>query len=329
MSGRIGIAAVGPLLGLAVVAGCSWAGGGDRREAVALRFDWPVGLTAFVETERSTHTSGALGPKSTTVRMSYRIEVEKAPDGRIIRYGDIRAEDPGDGRIYPLDELPEPLASQLIALFPSYVVSDEGQLVRLEGVEVLIEETRRKLESRLAELPPESVEAQVMAASRITENHLLAAAREHWDQLAGAWSGTVLVMGEIYQRKDRLVVPRSPMRIASAAEYGLGQRIPCDEETTEADCVEIEVHSRPVPEALAKLEEVMRERSRQATPMGFSVLENVQLEESSYLVAEPSTLIPHYLETTTKFHGTLIRPGEADTVISELDQHIFRYQYAP
>jgi hypothetical protein len=328
MSGRIGISAVGPLLALAAIAGCTWAGGGDQRETVALRFDWPVGLTAFVETERSTRTTGSLGPSSTTVRMSYRIDVEEAPDGRLIRYGDIRVEDPDNGQIYPLDELPEPLASQLIALFPSYVVNDEGQLVRLEGFEALIEEARRKLESRLAELPPESAEARVLAASGISEERLLAAAREHWDQLAGAWSGATLVMGETYQRKDRLVVPRSPLRILSAVDYGVGQRIPCTEETIEVDCVEIEVRSRPVPEALAQLEKAMRERSREATPGGFGVLENLQIEESSYLVAEPSTLIPHYLETTTKFHATLLRPGEADTVITDLDQHVYRYHYA-
>ena len=131
MSGRLGISAVGPLLVLAAIAGCTWPGGGGRRETLALRFDWPVGLTAFVETERSTRTTGSLGPSSTSVRMSYRIDVEEAQDGRLIRYGDIRAEDPDNGQIYLLNELPEPLASQLIALFPSYVVSNEGGLLRL------------------------------------------------------------------------------------------------------------------------------------------------------------------------------------------------------
>jgi len=330
MSGRLGISAVGPLLVLAAIAGCTWPGGGGRRETLALRFDWPVGLTAFVETERSTRTTGPLGPSSTTVRMSYRIGVEEAQDGRLIRYGDIRAEDPDNGQIYPLDELPEPLASQFIALFPSYVVSDEGRLVRLEGVEPLIEEARRKLESRLAELPPESADARMLAASGVSEERLLAAAREHWDQLAGAWSGTSLVVGESYRRKHRLLVPAlGGLRIVSTTELSVGQRIPCGEETTAADCVEIQVRSRPVPEALAQLEKAMRERSREATPGGFGALENLEIEESSYLVTEPSTLIPHYLETTTKFHATLLRPGEADTVITDLDQHIYRYHYVP
>ena len=329
MSRRLGITAVGPLLVLAAITGCTWPGGGSERETVALRFDWPVGLTAFVQTERSTRTTGSLGPSSTSVRMSYRINVEEARDGRLIRYGDIRAEDPDNGQIYLLNELPEPLASQLIALFPSYVVSNEGGLLRLEGIEPLIEEARRKLESRLAELPPESAEARALAASGVSEERLLAAAREHWDQLAGAWSGVTLTMGETYQRKDRLVVPHSALRIRSAVEYGVGQRVPCVEETVAADCVEIEVRSRPLPEALAKLETAMREGSQAATPGGFGTLENLEIEESSYLVTEPSTLIPHYLETTTKFHATLFRPGEPETIITDLDQHIYRYHYVP
>jgi hypothetical protein len=303
-------------------------GGEGERDAVALRFDWPVGLTAFVQTERSTRTTGSRGTNSTTVRMSYRIDVEQAEEGRLIHRGEIRAEDPQSGRTYPLEQLPEPLASQLMAVFPSFVVSDEGELVRLEGIEAVIEEAQRKLESRLAELPPESAEAQALAATRVSEEHLLEAAREHWDQLAGAWAGKSLVVGESYQREHHLVVPSlGGLRILSAAEFGVGQRIPCGEGMTTADCIEIEVLSRPVPEALAELEGAMRERSRAPTPGGRGALENFQIEESSYLVAEPSTLIPHYLETTAKFSATLHRPGQADTTVSDLDQTIYRYDW--
>jgi len=296
------------LLALAAITGCAGPGGESEGDTVTLRFDWPVGLTGFVETERSTRSTGARGPGSTTVRMSYRIEVEKAQGGRLIRRGQIRAEDPKSGQIYPVDQLPEPLASQLM-------------LVRLEGIEPLLEEARRKLDSRLAELPPESAEAKALAATRISEEHLLEAAREHWQQLAGAWSGASLVVGESYQRKDRLVVPAlGGMRIVSTTDFGVGQRIPCGEEMTTADCVEIEVRSRPLPEALLQLEEVMRERSP-------SPLENFEIEESSYLVVEPSTLIPHYLETTTKFRATLRRDGEADLAVADLDQTVYRYNW--
>jgi hypothetical protein len=289
-----------------------------------LRFDWPVGLTAFVETERSTRTTGSRGPSSTTVRMSYRIDVEEAQGGRLIRRGEIRAEDPESGQIYLLEELPEPLASQLMAVFPSFVVSDEGRLVRLEGIEPLIEEAQRKLESRLAELPPESAEAKTLAATRVSEEHLSAAAREHWQKLAGAWSGASLVVGESYQRKEHLAVPAlGGLRILSTTGFGVGQRIPCGEEMTEADCVEIEVRSRPLPEALTRLEEAMHDRSG-----GRGALEDFEIEESSYLFAEPSTLTPHYLETTTKFRATLRRPGEADIAVTDLDQTVYRYHYS-
>jgi hypothetical protein len=327
MSRRLHISAIWTLLVLATIAGCTWRGGARERETVDLLFDWPVGLTAFVQTERSTRTTGAHGPSSTTVRMSYRIDVEEAQSGRLIRRGDIRAEDPEHGQIYALGELPEPLVSQLIALFPSYVVSDEGRLMEFEGIEPLIEEARRNLVRRLAELPPESAEARELTAAGVSEERLLAAAREHWERLAGGWSGASLVVGETYQKEGRLVVPRSALEIPSTVEFGVGQRIPCGEEMTTADCVEIEARSRPVPEALAQLEKAMRERSGAATGDGFGALENLEIEESSYLVTEPSTLIPHYLESTTRFRATVPRPGEAELVIDDLDQAIYRYHY--
>jgi hypothetical protein len=255
--------------------------------------------------------------------MSYRIDVEEAEEGRLIRRGDIRAEDPESGKAYPLQELPEPLASQLMAVFPSFVVSDEGRLVRLEGVEPLIEEAQRKLERRLADLPPESPEARALAETRVSEEHLLEAAREHWKQLVEDWSGATLEVGERQQRKDRLEAPSlGGARILSTTEFGVGGWIPCKEEASAADCVEIEVHSRPLPEALSRLEEMMRERSRGASKAGAAVLENLEIEESSYLVAEPSGMIPHYLETTARFRATLRRPGEADLTVSDLDQTV-------
>jgi hypothetical protein len=294
-----------------------------------LDFGWPVGLTAFVETERSTRRSGSRGPSSTTVRMSYRIDAEEAEGGRLIRRSEIRAEDPKSGRIYPLHQLPEPLASQLMAVFPSFVVDEEGAMVRLDGIEPLLEEAQRKLENRLAELPPGSAEAKVLAATRVSEENLLEAAREHWQKLAGAWAGTSLVVGESYQRKEHLAVPAlGGLRIFSTTEFGVGQRIPCVEEMAEAGCVEIEVRSHPLPEALIRLEEALRERARDAAPDGRGTLEEFEIEESSYLVTEPSTLVPHYLETTTTFRATLRRSGEADIAVEDMDQTVYRYRYS-
>lgn len=324
MSRRTRILVAPWLLALAATAACTGPAKEAQRDAVALRFDWPIGLTAFVQTERSTRTNSPLGPTSRTVRMGYRIDVEEAEDGRLLRYGDVRAEDPADGRIYPLRELPERLASQLTALFPSYVVSDEGRVLRLEGSGPMVEEARRKLESQLAEAAPGSPEAKRLAAASLTEESLLAAVRAHWDELVGDWAGKHLVVGETLEREERLVVPRAALRIQSTVEFGIGQRIPCDEEATGADCVEIEVRTRPLPEALDDYERAMRQGAR-AT--GAGAPENVEIEESSYLVTEPSTLIPHYLETTTKFRARVSRTGEPDVAIEDLDQTIFRFRY--
>jgi hypothetical protein len=204
------------------------------------------------------------------------------------------------------------------------VVSDAGRLVRLEKNDPMIEEARRKLESRLAELAPGSREARALAAASFPEERLLAAVRAHWEPLVGSWSGAHLVVGETYQREERLLVPRPPLRIRSTVEFALRRRVPCGEETTSPDCVEIEVRSRPLPEALDDFERAMRERSQAE---GVGALESIQIEESSYLVTEPSTLIPHYMETTTKFQATLSLPGESDIAIEDLDQTIYRYSY--
>lgn len=310
------------LLALAATAGC--AGPTPERDTVALRFDWPVGLTAFVQTERSTRTNSPLGPTSRTVRVGYRIDVEEAEDGRLLRYGDVLAENPADGRIYPLDELPEPVARQLTTLFPSYVVSDEGRVLRLEGSDLVIQEARRKLEGQLAEAAPGSPAARRLAAASLSEESLLAAVREHWEQLVGSWSGRDLAVGETHAVEQRLVVPRAALRIQSTREFGVKQRVPCNEEATSADCVGIEVRSLPLREALDDLERATR-ADAQATRAG--ALENVEIEESSYLVTEPSTLIPHYLETTTKFRATVSAPGEPELAIEDLDQTIYRYRY--
>jgi hypothetical protein len=317
------------LLALAANVGCARPVGTES-DSFALRFDWPIGLTAFVETERSTRKAGPQGSSSQTVRMSYRIEVEAAPDGRLIRYGEVRAEDPHSGRSYPLDELPEPMASQFVALLPSYVVNDEGRVVRLVDSDALIDEARRKMRSQLARTLGEEADVEAIVAANVNEENLLELAREHWNRLAGEWSGMNLRLGEIHESEGRLAVdPLGGVEIPAAREFVVGQRLPCDEEMTQAACVEIEIHWRPLPDALARLERAMREASRAARAGTFGMLEDIEIEQSSYLVTEPSTLIPHYLETTTKFRATLPDRGDANGAVEELDQHIYRYRYAP
>lgn len=317
------------LLTLALQVGCVGPGGlgGDR---VTLSFDWPIGFTAFVETERSTRRAGPQGSRSQTTRMSYRIDVEAAPDGRLIRYGDVRVEDPESGRSYSLEELPEPIASRFVALLPSYVVSDEGRVVRLVDSEALIDAARRQLRSQLARTLGETADVDAIVAANVNEESLLEVAREHWDRLVGEWSGMDLRLGETHPSEARLAVdPLEGLEIPASREFGVGQRLPCHEELTRAACVEIEIHWRPLPDALTRLEQAMREASRAAPPGTFGALEAIEIEQSSYLVTEPSTLIPHYLETTMTFRAMLPDSGEANRAIEELDQHIYRYRYAP
>ena len=141
---------------------------------------------------------------------------------------------------------------------------------------------------------------------------------------------TITTLGETYRREGRMAVPSlGGVRVASTVKFGAIQRVPCNEEMAAADCVEIEVRWYPVPEALARLEEAILGGSRAAPTTASGALENLEIEESSYLVTEPSTLIPHYLETTRKFQATLPRPDQPDALIVKLDQIIYRYSYPP
>jgi hypothetical protein len=111
-------------------------------------------------------------------------------------------------------------------------------------------------------------------------------------------------------------------------EFGIRQRIPCSEEATAADCVEIEVRTRPLPEALARLEQAMRQRSHATAPGRLEAPGNLEIEESAYLVTEPGTLLPHYLETTSKLRDAVPLRQGAGLAFDELDQHIYRFDYS-
>jgi len=153
---------------------------------VSLRFGWPVGLTADVESEGEFSRSGQ---KPVRVKLRSRLMVREAPDGLLIEE---TVDSFGGGG----------LIESLASLSPGFVVGAEGEFLRV----VHLEEFRAgamdlimSLMQGKAEGPNQEAalaQAQAMLDQVFTEQVLAAQVADAWNSRVAAWSGADMTFGE-------------------------------------------------------------------------------------------------------------------------------------
>ena len=102
-----------------------------RPDKVALRFGWPVGMSARVVQDWSRIQSRSGRRDSTHVVTSYRLRVAAHPKGRLIQTDSFQVVAPSvAGQAAGVEQL----LARMSSFAPSYVVSAGGEFVGLEGL---------------------------------------------------------------------------------------------------------------------------------------------------------------------------------------------------
>src|ERR671911_75458 len=102
-------------------------------ETVALAFDWPSGLRGKVTF--SARTMRTVDGRSEDLNMTgrYDLVTSATPDGLLIQFDnvDTDVENPGSGP----QAMVKAYMAKATSMPPSYVISPDGQFVRIEGLE--------------------------------------------------------------------------------------------------------------------------------------------------------------------------------------------------
>jgi protein required for attachment to host cells len=292
-------------------------------DTIRLRFNWPVGKVATVETtrfrERVTEKTDTFAGGA-----RYRMQVQQHPDGLLIAYDSFAVTTTA---ATPLGALAlQAVADRAADLVPSYVVSREGEFLRVHDVAGIRERMNTLLGSML-QAEDSTGQARATLQSVLSEQVLNSIAAQEWNALVGMWIEADLELGEKYELEEEAPIPLIPgSTVTMVAEFSIERRVPCQETGTMTDCVEIHLRSKPDPEEVKLIIRRFMDRIATMPQMASFGFESLDLENELVLIIEPATLLPHRARLSKRVKGVVVAEGKKNDV-SQHDVRTFRFKY--
>ena len=298
------------------------------RERIELTFDWPQhGESSFTTHNRNTGRKGAREMQmrgTTTVRaleaegflVSTRVDDFKASAG-----------DPGAAA----NDLVQNLMQAATSEIPDYVVSSEGEFVRVDNLGAYY---KRLEEALLKSLPDDRAtrkQAKKLMKNVFPEQALMATAQDAWDRQVANWVGSSYAVGERYTYEAQYQTPALgeavfPMQVSQQ----LAGRVACHGEDKARSCVKLvqtsRVASADFDQAMQQyLERVFREAAGDQAAPSVAV-DGVEVVKTVTLVTDPATLMP-YEENASEVKTLRITVNGQAQRSKEVDETVTRYAY--
>lgn len=304
-------------------------------EAVALVFDWPVGLTAEISQVATREEIRDGRGDSAVVDVTYRLEAVEHPQGRLLRHSDRTM-----GPIQGLDSEASTVLQKLNAVMPGYVVSADGGLLAVSGLEEmktafgdLMDAWIDSVTTAESTTPEEAAEGRTLfenaMAMALSEEVLFAGAQKEWHPLVGFWAGAELEVGSAYvmEGEGALPLPGSPV-IPYVTEFGVAGWVPCTEAEEEARCVELVLYTFPDLEAAGDaltefLDGLAGTTGQDSEELNF---DGIDVWTEHRLITEPGTLIPYSMTAIENSILSVVVDGESQpSGRYQREEYQFRY----
>ncbi len=309
--------------------------GQGRGETALLEFQWPIGLHAKVVEQRETWENSSDGADSTSAALSYTMHVENHPQGYLVRHSDFVFSDSRSrarGRSDEASEITlnlEELSSQVGAMIPSYVVSPQGELVGIDGLEALQSQAREMLRTDLAASERQGPATRELLEQLLSRDFFLAQANEVWSELVGFWIGSELEIGVTYEFEQEEANPLVPnVMLPFTYQFGAKEMVPCTAGDRDSDCIALELVSFPDPDAMEALILELLERMNGVDASDQVFYERLQMENYVLLVADPETLIPYRLESSKIVSGRSVRSDGEAADFDQISVRTVTYTYS-
>ncbi len=282
---------------------------------VELRFDWPPGLAAVVETEHVRTETAPAGEERARLRLRSRLETAADDGGLAVRWRDVRHELSGGPTPAGVELLAEELAT------PDLRVTAAGRLAAVEPREEARAELAKALVALSHVVPvPESFRQRLVG--HFQPDELRAGAAEDWDRLVGFWAGASLEAGRTYAARDLVPLDLlADLPVEVERRMRVVDRVSCRPEETEPRCVVLELVALADEEATSGLAPFL---SRLFGDRGGPP--RLAFEERTLLVTEPEGLRPHRLETTRRVSVSF--GGDGAESRARIDERTVIFDYA-
>jgi hypothetical protein len=272
------------LLVIAALAALSSAQASSTVVGSAMRFAWPVGTAATVETEY-VREEGEAGREVSRIRMSHRMRVLAHPEGRQLRYDEQRA-------IAAAGNF-QPAATALLPFWiPSTIVREDGTFSR-------VEESQRAQELFLVAIGPHLRAAEQFpalrdyVASMTSETATTTLQAGEWQKLVWQWVGMPSSMDPMEVTGSARALPG--LTVATHTRLSVTNRRSCTRAGQSLTCATFEMKTVLDSEALAELTARLL---KDAPIVPKPTIKPLELEEVIRVTMETGTMLPHEMLLT-------------------------------
>lgn len=298
---------------------------------ILLEFGWQPGMTATVEVAQRTLRRGQ-GASDTdmTLRSTYRMEVAEHDEGLLVRnFGGSLREMVSDPPMQPGNPL-RLMFEAMQGIESAYVVSADGELLEVRGGDEAAAAFRASLSPLFDSIGGQEELAPMVATFEglVSPDAMTASATEQWMGMVWVWAWEELEEGAVYAFEGEEPSPLVPdVVIPMDYEMGFLEYVPCTEESTASECVQVELYSYPDPEAVKELMARWVERMGALMQGASLVFDEFDQENRIQVVLNPTDLVPYAYRTSKLVRGVIREDGEASE-FARLDESelLFRYE---
>lgn len=295
-------------------------------QGVWLEFAWPVGLSADVETARRIVRRGGGEDSDVTVASRYRMTVRDHPRGLAIDHtrGEVTSIEAEPE--LPADHPLRALHAGLAGVDATYIVSSDGMLLAVEGVErgadALDPDPASAAGDSVAAAPP-----RALASSQVSDGLLESIAGEQWGAMIWFWAWEEFHTDSVYSFHAERPSPTAPGADASF-EYRVGflRHVPCRAGDPPASCVRLEARARPTADALQQMAEGWALAIADGEGIGSAEATSFDQESTFSVVLEPSTMVPHEFRMRSSITAATTVDG-TPTLDERVDETVMTFRY--
>ncbi len=289
------------------------------RQRVTLSFAWPHQLQSVAAFHRKSVKRG----KASEVKAHYLSTVRPGDQDELIISTRVVKQDVIESGTAKGDYLSN-LLKQITTEIPDYVISNEGEFVRVDNLSAY----QQRIETAVvSDLPVHAKgrEAEILEIVRpsLSEQFLAAAVTDEWNKTVGSWVSSSYAMGKTYHFKEEYYAPSlADVPFAMDVSRQIAGYAPCT--NNQAHCVKLIYIATVSGEDMRMAMARFLERT-----VGKPVnVQHVSVVRKREIIAEPDTLIPHRSLSTEE---TIVviedSDGKAHTSRDTQDTRVtYRYQ---
>jgi hypothetical protein len=266
------------------------------RQRVSLNFGWPDSMQSAVNFQQKSIKHG----KKSELKATYLTTVRPgpaSPDEIVVSTRVMRHHLSSPDNKKEQDYL-SALLKQASSEVPDYVISREGEFLRVDNVSAY----QQRVESAvMSNLPPELKNQKdkilAMVKPAMSERFLAANVTDQWNKTVGGWISSSYVVGQTYHFTEEYYAPalgHTPFTMAVSRR--IAGFTPCT--GNETSCVKLVLTATVSGEDFRSAMTEFLEKTIDSPVK----IKHISVVKKMEIVAEPSTLIPHrtrYSEETT------------------------------